>query len=70
MSQIMGPITSLCSLLFSLGIIWAVRYKTEVEIQMEKMLKREKEDCNIIFLGFYFHDTSAITCSVISKQTL
>ncbi|XP_015882229.1 uncharacterized protein LOC107418074 [Ziziphus jujuba] len=37
-------IPSLCSLLFSLGIIWAVRYKTDMEVHLEKLLEREKED--------------------------
>nr|AFK39914.1 unknown [Lotus japonicus] len=37
-------VPSLCSLLFSLGSIWAVRYKSDVEAHMEKMLRREKED--------------------------
>ncbi|KAJ7948934.1 RNA polymerase II elongation factor [Quillaja saponaria] len=37
-------IPSLCSLLFSMGIIWAVRYKTDMEVHMEKLLEREKED--------------------------
>ncbi|KAF9587442.1 hypothetical protein IFM89_002623 [Coptis chinensis] len=37
-------IPSLCSLLCSLVIIWAIRYKTAVETHMEKLLEREKED--------------------------
>ncbi|KAI4323196.1 hypothetical protein L6164_022823 [Bauhinia variegata] len=37
-------IPSLCSLLFSLGIIWAIRYKSDVEAHVEKLLEREKED--------------------------
>ncbi|KAI4333322.1 hypothetical protein L6164_018150 [Bauhinia variegata] len=37
-------IPSLCSLLFSLGIIWAIRYKSDMEAHMEKLLEREKED--------------------------
>ncbi|OIW08167.1 hypothetical protein TanjilG_06580 [Lupinus angustifolius] len=41
-------VPSLCSLFFSLGIIWAVRYKSDVEVQMEKMLKREKEDKGLL----------------------
>ncbi|GJZ86423.1 hypothetical protein Tco_1399175 [Tanacetum coccineum] len=41
-------VPSLCSLLCSLGLIWAVRYKTEVELHLEKMLKREKEDGNLL----------------------
>ncbi|CAL0333676.1 unnamed protein product [Lupinus luteus] len=41
-------VPSLCSLVFSLGIIWGVRYKGEVEGHMEKMLKREKEDKGLL----------------------
>ncbi|XP_037493663.1 uncharacterized protein LOC105646185 [Jatropha curcas] len=41
-------IPSLCSLLCSLGIIWAVRYKTDVECHMEKLLEREKEDGKLL----------------------
>ncbi|XP_027061104.1 uncharacterized protein [Coffea arabica] len=41
-------IPSLCSLLCSLGIIWAVRYKTDVEGHLEKLLQREKEDCKLL----------------------
>ncbi|CAL0303691.1 unnamed protein product [Lupinus luteus] len=41
-------VPSLCSLVFSLGIIWAVRYKSDVEVQMEKLLKREKEDKGLL----------------------
>ncbi|KAF1885117.1 hypothetical protein Lal_00029006 [Lupinus albus] len=41
-------VPSLCSLVFSLGIIWAVRYKCEVEGHMEKMLKREKDDKGLL----------------------
>ncbi|KAK4285696.1 hypothetical protein QN277_002359 [Acacia crassicarpa] len=41
-------IPSLCSLLFSLGLIWAVRYKTDVESHMEKLLEREKEDRGLL----------------------
>ncbi|KAF3438261.1 hypothetical protein FNV43_RR21022 [Rhamnella rubrinervis] len=37
-------IPSLCSLLFSLGLIWAIRYKTDMEVHLEKLLEREKED--------------------------
>ncbi|MED6207404.1 hypothetical protein PIB30_035505 [Stylosanthes scabra] len=37
-------IPSLCSFVFSLGLIWAVRYKSDVESHMEKVLEREKED--------------------------
>ncbi|KAK2407738.1 hypothetical protein P8452_69725 [Trifolium repens] len=41
-------VPSLCSLLFSLGLIWALRYKSDVEAHMEKMLKREKEDRGLL----------------------
>ncbi|EXC40412.1 hypothetical protein L484_000981 [Morus notabilis] len=41
-------IPSLCSLLFSLGPIWAVRYKTDNEVHLEKMLEREKEDGKLL----------------------
>ncbi|RVW24717.1 hypothetical protein CK203_082244 [Vitis vinifera] len=41
-------IPSLCSLLCSLGFIWAVRYKTDVESHMEKLLEREKEDGKLL----------------------
>lgn len=41
-------IPSLCSILYSLGIIWAVRYKTDVEVHLEKLLEREKEDGKLL----------------------
>ncbi|GAU16847.1 hypothetical protein TSUD_367950 [Trifolium subterraneum] len=41
-------VPSLCSLLFSLGLIWALRYKSDVEAHMEKMLQREKEDRGLL----------------------
>ncbi|OAY27776.1 uncharacterized protein LOC110602302 [Manihot esculenta] len=41
-------IPSLCSLLCSLGITWAVRYKTDVELHLEKLLEREKEDGKLL----------------------
>ncbi|KAK6123873.1 hypothetical protein DH2020_042387 [Rehmannia glutinosa] len=41
-------IPSLCLLLFSLGFIWAIRYKTDVECHLEKMLEREKEDSKLL----------------------
>ncbi|KAK7317491.1 hypothetical protein RJT34_01775 [Clitoria ternatea] len=41
-------VPSLCSLLFSLVIIWAIRYKSDVEGHMEKMLVREKEDKGLL----------------------
>ncbi|XP_047329556.1 uncharacterized protein LOC124932888 [Impatiens glandulifera] len=37
-------IPCVCSVLCSMGIIWAVRYKTDVEGHVEKLLEREKED--------------------------
>ncbi|GLT49934.1 hypothetical protein SLA2020_234570 [Shorea laevis] len=41
-------IPSLCSLLCSMGIIWAARYKMDVEGHLEKMLEREKEDGKLL----------------------
>ncbi|KAL6998942.1 hypothetical protein U1Q18_000109 [Sarracenia purpurea var. burkii] len=41
-------IPSLCSLLCSLGIIWAVRYRTDVEGHLAKLLEREKEDGKLL----------------------
>lgn len=41
-------IPSLCSLAFSLGIVWAVRYKSDVEVHLEKLLEREKEDAKLL----------------------
>ncbi|GLU15054.1 hypothetical protein SLE2022_315820 [Rubroshorea leprosula] len=41
-------IPSLCSLLCSMGIIWAARYKIDVEGHLEKMLEREKEDGKLL----------------------
>ncbi|KAG8386625.1 hypothetical protein BUALT_Bualt03G0167900 [Buddleja alternifolia] len=41
-------VPSLCSLLFSMGFIWAIRYKTDVECHVEKMLEREKEDSKLL----------------------
>lgn len=41
-------VPSLSSLLFSLGFIWALRYKSDVEGHMEKMLCREKEDRGLL----------------------
>ncbi|KAJ4886452.1 Uncharacterized protein Rs2_26200 [Raphanus sativus] len=41
-------IPSLCSLVSSLGIIWAVRYKSEVESHAEKLLEREREDAKLL----------------------
>ncbi|CAG7877751.1 unnamed protein product [Brassica rapa] len=41
-------IPSLCALVSSLGIIWAVRYKSEVESHLEKLLEREKEDAKLL----------------------
>ncbi|KAL0300972.1 UNVERIFIED_CONTAM: hypothetical protein Sradi_6374000 [Sesamum radiatum] len=41
-------IPSLVSLFCSLGFIWAIRYKTDVEFHLEKMLEREKEDSSLL----------------------
>ncbi|GKV37011.1 hypothetical protein SLE2022_343040 [Rubroshorea leprosula] len=41
-------IPSLCSLLCSMGIIWATRYKMDVEGHLEKLLEREKEDGKLL----------------------
>ncbi|XP_044479825.1 uncharacterized protein LOC123226162 [Mangifera indica] len=41
-------IPCLCSLLCSLGMIWAVRYKSDVESHLEKLLEREKEDGKLL----------------------
>ncbi|XP_004294146.1 PREDICTED: uncharacterized protein LOC101307380 [Fragaria vesca subsp. vesca] len=41
-------IPSLCSLCFSLGIIWAIRYKTDTEGHLEKLMEREKEDRKLL----------------------
>nr|KAJ0221025.1 hypothetical protein LSAT_V11C200094870 [Lactuca sativa] len=41
-------ILSLCSLLCSLGLIWAVRYKTDTKSHLEKLLEREKEDGKLL----------------------
>ncbi|CAI9770976.1 unnamed protein product [Fraxinus pennsylvanica] len=41
-------IPSLCSLVCSLGIIWAIWYKTDVESHLEKLLEREKEDGQLL----------------------
>ncbi|KNA12854.1 hypothetical protein SOVF_122250 [Spinacia oleracea] len=41
-------VPSLCSLLFSMAVIWAVRYKTDVEGHLEKLLEREKEDWKLL----------------------
>ncbi|KAM1053294.1 hypothetical protein ACFX2I_000755 [Malus domestica] len=41
-------IPSLCSLCFSLGIIWAIRYKSDTEGHLEKLLERENEDKNLL----------------------
>lgn len=41
-------IPSLCSLLFSVGVMWAARYKSDVEEHVGKMLKREKEDGGLL----------------------
>ncbi|KAL5731479.1 hypothetical protein ACHQM5_004203 [Ranunculus cassubicifolius] len=41
-------IPSLCSLFCSLALIWGIRYKTDVESHMEKLLEREKEDGKLL----------------------
>ncbi|KAK9132792.1 hypothetical protein Scep_012320 [Stephania cephalantha] len=41
-------IPCLSSLLCSLALIWAIRYKTDVEGHMEKLLGREKEDGKLL----------------------
>ncbi|GFP92737.1 hypothetical protein PHJA_001417900 [Phtheirospermum japonicum] len=41
-------IPSLCSLICSLGFMWAVRFKSDVEFHLEKMLEREKEDSSLL----------------------
>lgn len=37
-------IPCLSSLVCSMAIVWAVRYKTDTEVQLERLLEREKED--------------------------
>ncbi|KAM2647616.1 hypothetical protein TB1_000842 [Malus domestica] len=44
----MSWIPSLCSLCFSLGIIWAIRYKSNTEGHLEKLLERENEYKNLL----------------------
>ncbi|XP_058106788.1 uncharacterized protein LOC131250463 [Magnolia sinica] len=41
-------IPSICSVVCSLAIIWAIRYKTDVECHIEKLLQREKEDGKLL----------------------
>ncbi|CAI9769641.1 unnamed protein product [Fraxinus pennsylvanica] len=41
-------IPSLCSLVCSLGIIWAIRFKIEVDSHLEKLLEIEKEDGQLL----------------------
>ncbi|KAF5730828.1 hypothetical protein HS088_TW19G00428 [Tripterygium wilfordii] len=41
-------IPSLILVLCSLGMIWAVRYKSETESHLEKLLEREKEDAKLL----------------------
>ncbi|KAK9057100.1 hypothetical protein SSX86_024467 [Deinandra increscens subsp. villosa] len=41
-------IPSICSLICSLGLIWAVRYKTDTEWHLERLLEREKEDGRLL----------------------
>ncbi|GER52768.1 hypothetical protein STAS_30248 [Striga asiatica] len=38
----------LCSFLCSMGFIWAVRYKTDVECHVQRLLDREKEDYKLL----------------------
>ncbi|CAL9758516.1 unnamed protein product, partial [Musa acuminata subsp. burmannicoides] len=37
-------IPCLCSLLCSMAVVWAVRYKTDTECVLERLLERERED--------------------------
>ncbi|XP_074562810.1 uncharacterized protein LOC141819079 [Curcuma longa] len=37
-------IPCLCSLLCSMALVWAVRYKTDTECVLERLLERERED--------------------------
>ncbi|XP_010940940.1 uncharacterized protein [Elaeis guineensis] len=37
-------IPCLCSLLCSMAIVWAIRYKTDTESLLQRLLEREKED--------------------------
>ncbi|XP_074286632.1 uncharacterized protein LOC141611881 [Silene latifolia] len=41
-------VPSVCSLIFSMAVIWAIRYKTDVESHLEKLLDREKEDWKLL----------------------
>ncbi|GLJ17326.1 hypothetical protein SUGI_0300850 [Cryptomeria japonica] len=41
-------IPSMVSLVASMVIIWAVRYKIDVETQIERLLKREKDDAKLM----------------------
>ncbi|XP_075524289.1 uncharacterized protein LOC142556693 [Primulina tabacum] len=41
-------VPSVCSLLCTLGFIWAIRYKNDFESHLEKMLEREKEDSKLL----------------------
>ncbi|KAJ8431119.1 hypothetical protein Cgig2_004710 [Carnegiea gigantea] len=41
-------IPCICSFVFSVSIIWAIRYKTDVETHLEKLLEREKEDAKLL----------------------
>ncbi|KAB2609322.1 hypothetical protein D8674_012490 [Pyrus ussuriensis x Pyrus communis] len=41
-------IPSLCSICFSLGIIWAIRYKSNTEGHLEKLLEKENKDKNLL----------------------
>ncbi|XP_057522769.1 uncharacterized protein LOC130802737 [Amaranthus tricolor] len=41
-------VPSLCSLFFSMAVIWAIRYKTDVDSHLQKLLEREKEDWKLL----------------------
>ncbi|XP_073049272.1 uncharacterized protein [Primulina eburnea] len=41
-------VPSVSSLLCTLGFVWAIRYKNDVESHLEKMLEREKEDSKLL----------------------
>ncbi|XP_074321610.1 uncharacterized protein LOC141658583 [Silene latifolia] len=41
-------VPSICSFIFSMAVIWAIRYKTDVESHLEKLLDREKEDGKLL----------------------
>ncbi|URD98083.1 hypothetical protein MUK42_30985 [Musa troglodytarum] len=41
-------IPCLCSLLCSMAVVWAVRYKTDTECVLERLLEREREDAVLL----------------------